>query len=40
MNDVFSKIIEKLEEAKGNIPVNRLLDDIIKEKKIKIYDLD
>ena len=39
MNDVFSKIIEKLEEAKGNIPVNRLLDDIIKEKPKELGQL-
>lgn len=32
MNEVFEKIIEKLEEAKSNVPVNRLLDDIIKDK--------
>ena len=31
MQEVFENIIEKLEEAKSNVPVNRLLDDIIKE---------
>lgn len=32
MNKAFEKIIEKLEDAKSNVPVNRLLDDIIKDK--------
>ena len=32
MQTVFEKIIEKLEEEKSNVPVNRLLDDIIKDK--------
>ena len=26
------KVVEELKEAKGNVPVNRFLDDIIKEK--------
>ena len=33
------KIIEKLEEAKRNVPVNRLLDDIIKEKPKELGQL-
>lgn len=32
MQEVFEKIIEKLEDSKSNVPVNRLLDDIIKDK--------
>ena len=39
MKSVFEKIIEKLEEAKGNVPVNRLLDDIIKEKPKELGQL-
>ena len=39
MNKVFEKIIEKLEEAKSNVPVNRLLDDIIKEKPKELGQL-
>ena len=39
MQEVFEKIIEKLEEAKGNVPVNRLLDDIIKEKPKELGQL-
>lgn len=27
------KVVEELEEAKGNVPVNRLLDDIIYKRK-------
>ena len=39
MQEVFEKIIEKLEEAKSNVPVNRLLDDIIKEKQKELGQL-
>ena len=39
MQAVFEKIIEKLEEAKSNVPVNRLLDDIIKEKPKELGQL-
>ena len=39
MNKVFDKIIEKLEEAKSNVPVNRLLDDIIKDKPKELGQL-
>ena len=39
MKEVFEKIIEKLEEAKSNVPVNRLLDDIIKEKPKELGQL-
>ena len=39
MNKVFENIIEKLEEAEGNVPVNRLLDDIIKEKPKELGQL-
>ena len=33
------KVVEELEEAKGNVPVNRLLDDIIKEKPKELGQL-
>ena len=33
------KVVEDLEEAKGNVPVNRLLDDIIKEKPKELGQL-
>ena len=39
MQEVFEKIIENLEEAKGNVPVNRLLDDIIKDKPKELGQL-
>ena len=39
MNKVFEKIIEKLEDAKSNVPVNRLLDDIIKDKPKELGQL-
>ena len=39
MNKAFEKIIEKLEEAKSNVPVNRLLDDIIKDKPKELGQL-
>ena len=39
MNSVFEKIIEKLEDAKSNVPVNRLLDDIIKDKPKELGQL-
>ena len=39
MNEAFEKIIEKLEEAKSNVPVNRLLDDIIKDKPKELGQL-
>lgn len=39
MNKVFEKIIEKLEEEKSNVPVNRLLDDIIKDKPKQLGQL-
>lgn len=39
MNKAFDKIIEKLEEAKSNVPVNRLLDDIIKDKPKELGQL-
>ena len=39
MQEVFDKIIEKLEEAKSNVPVNRLLDDIIKDKPKELGQL-
>ena len=39
MNKVFEKILERLEEAKGNVPVNRLLDNIIKEKPKELGQL-
>lgn len=39
MNKVFEKIIEKLEEEKSNVPVNRLLDDIIKDKPKELGQL-
>ena len=39
MNSVFENIIEKLEEAKSNVPVNRLLDDIIKDKPKELGQL-
>ena len=35
----FEKIIENLEEAKSNVPVNRLLDDIIKDKPKELGQL-
>ena len=39
MQEVFEKIIEKLEDAKSNVPVNRLLDDIIKDKPKELGQL-
>ena len=33
------KVVEELEEAKGNVPVNRFLDDIIKEKPKELGQL-
>ena len=39
MQAVFEKIIEKLEDAKNNVPVNRLLDDIIKDKPKELGQL-
>lgn len=39
MNKVFKKIIEKLEDAKSNVPVNRLLDDIINDKPKELGQL-
>ena len=33
------KVVDELEEAKGNVPVNRLLDDIIKEKPKELGQL-
>ena len=39
MQEVFDKIIEKLEDAKSNVPVNRLLDDIIKDKPKELGQL-
>ena len=39
MKSVFEKIIEKLEDAKSNVPVNRLLDDIIKDKPKELGQL-
>ena len=39
MKKVFEKIIEKLEEEKSNVPVNRLLDDIIKDKPKELGQL-
>ena len=39
MQAVFEKIIEKLEDAKSNVPVNRLLDDIIKDKPKELGQL-
>ena len=39
MQEVFDKIIEKLEDAKINVPVNRLLDDIIKDKPKELGQL-
>ena len=39
MQEVFEKIIEKLEELKSNVPVNRLLDDIIKDKPKELGQL-
>ena len=39
MQEVFEKIIDELEEAKSNVPVNRLLDDIIKEKPKELGQL-
>ena len=39
MNKEFEKIIEKLEEEKSNVPVNRLLDDIIKDKPKQLGQL-
>lgn len=39
MNKAFEKIIERLEEKKSLVPVNRLLDDIIKDKPKKLGQL-
>ena len=35
----IDKVVGKLEEAKDNVPVNRLLDDIIKEKPKELGQL-
>ena len=35
----IDKVVDELEEAKGNVPVNRLLDDIIKEKPKELGQL-
>ena len=39
MNKAFEKILERLEEEKSNVPVNRLLDDIIKDKPKELGQL-
>ena len=39
MNKEFEKILERLEENKSIIPVNRLLDDIIKDKPKELGQL-
>lgn len=39
MQEVFEKIIEKLEKEKSKVPVNRLLDDIIKDKPKELGQL-
>ena len=39
MQEVFEKIIERLEDDKSNVPVNRLLDDIIKDKPKELGQL-
>lgn len=39
MNKAFKKIVERLEEKKSIIPVNRLLDDIIKDKPKELGQL-
>ena len=39
MNKAFEKILEKMEEKKSIIPVNRLLDDIIKDKPKELGQL-
>lgn len=39
MQEVFEKIIEKLEEEKSKVPVNRVLDDIIKDKPKELGQL-
>ena len=39
MNKAFEKIIEELEDDKSNVPVNRLLDDIIKDKPKELGQL-
>ena len=39
MNKAFEKILDRLEEKKSIIPVNRLLDDIIKDKPKELGQL-
>ena len=39
MNEAFEKILERLEENKLIIPVNRVLDDIIKDKPKELGQL-
>ena len=39
MKSVFEEIIAKLEEYKSSVPVNRLLDDIIKDKPKELGQL-
>ena len=39
VNEYIKAVVEELEEAKGNVPVNRLLDDIIKEKPKELGQL-
>ena len=39
MNKAFEKILERLEENKSIIPVNRVLDDIIKDKPKELGQL-
>lgn len=39
MNKAFEKILERLEDNKSIIPVNRLLDDIIKDKPKELGQL-
>lgn len=39
MNEAFEKILDRLEEKKSIIPVNRLLDDIIKDKPKELGQL-
>ena len=39
MNEAFEKILERLEENKSIIPVNRVLDDIIKDKPKELGQL-
>lgn len=39
MNKAFEKILDRLEENKSIIPVNRVLDDIIKDKPKELGQL-